>query len=33
VLAAAPRDFADAWLRARGLPWAADLLPTLDLEP
>jgi type IV secretion system protein VirB4 len=33
VLAAAPGDFADAWLRARGLPWAADLLPTLDLEP
>jgi type IV secretion/conjugal transfer VirB4 family ATPase len=32
VLAAAPSDFAAAWLRARGLPWAADLLPTIDLE-
>ncbi len=32
VLAAAPEDFAAAWLRARGLPWAADLLPTIDLE-
>jgi type IV secretion system protein VirB4 len=33
VLAGAPEDFAAAWLRARGLPWAADLLSTLDLEP
>ena len=32
VLADAPADFASAWLRARGLPWAADLIPTLALE-
>ncbi|MDR6624445.1 conjugal transfer protein TrbE [Caulobacter segnis] len=32
VLATAPDDFAAVWLRARGLPWAADLLATLDLE-
>jgi type IV secretion/conjugal transfer VirB4 family ATPase len=32
VLATAQDDFAAAWLRARGLAWAADLLPTLDLE-
>ena len=32
VLAAAPDDFAEAWLRERGLHWAADLLPTVDLE-
>lgn len=32
VLADAPADFATAWLRARGLPWAADLIPTLALE-
>lgn len=32
VLRDAPDDFAAAWLRARGLPWAADLLPTVDPE-
>lgn len=32
VLAAAPDDFAAAWLAERGLPWAADLLATLDPE-
>lgn len=32
VLADAPADFATAWLRARGLPWAAYLIPTLALE-
>ncbi|MDT9600403.1 conjugal transfer protein TrbE [Sphingosinicella rhizophila] len=26
------RGFAAAWLRRRGLTWAADLIPTLDLE-
>ena len=30
--AAGETGFADAWLRARGLDWAADLLPTLPLE-
>jgi type IV secretion system protein TrbE len=28
VLAATPREFASAWLRDRGLDWAADLIPT-----
>jgi type IV secretion system protein VirB4 len=32
VLAAAPGDFAAAWLRGRDLSWAADLLNTVDLE-
>lgn len=32
LMAATPRgDFAAAWLRARGLSWAADLLPTIKL--
>jgi len=26
-----PDDFAAAWLRRRGLPWAADLLPSITL--
>lgn len=32
TLADAPEDFASAWLRARGLSWAVDLIPTLELE-
>lgn len=32
VLAAEPDDFAAAWLRARDLSWAAELLNTIDLE-
>jgi type IV secretion/conjugal transfer VirB4 family ATPase len=28
VLSATPREFASAWLRDRGLDWAADLIPT-----
>jgi len=28
VLSAQPREFASAWLRDRGLDWAADLIPT-----
>lgn len=28
VLSAAPHEFASAWLRDRGLEWAADLIPT-----
>ncbi|QUD90147.1 conjugal transfer protein TrbE [Phenylobacterium montanum] len=34
VLAACGREgFADGWLRARGLAWAADLLPAFQPEP
>ena len=28
-----PRDFASAWLAARGLAWAADLIPTFQYPP
>ena len=28
VISATPREFASAWLRDRGLDWAADLIPT-----